>query len=51
MKESDIKELEQLHAELAASETIIQSLADEIAELKIDKQRLINQAGLCCDED
>jgi len=51
MKESDVKELEQLHAELAESQTIIQSLVDDIAELKIENQRIKNQAGSCCDED
>jgi len=51
MREDDVKEVEKLHAELAESQTIIQSLVDEIAELKLDKQRLINQAGTCCDED
>jgi len=51
MKESDVKEVEQLHAELAASETIIQSLVDDIAELKIENQRIKNQAGNGCDED
>jgi len=51
MKESDVKEVEQLHAELAASETIIQSLVDDIAELKIENQRIKNQAKNGCDED
>ena len=39
MREDDVKEVEKLHAELAVAETIIQSLTDEIAELKMDKQR------------
>ena len=51
MKESDIKELEQLHAELAESQTIIQSLTDDVIELKAENQRIKNQAGNCCDED
>jgi len=51
MKESDIKELEQLHAELAISETVIQSLVDDIAELKSENQRIKNQAKNGCDED
>ena len=51
MREDDVKEVEKLHAELAAADTIIQSLTDEIVELKTNIQRLINQAGTCCDED
>jgi len=51
MKESDLKELEQVHAELAESQTIIQSLFDDIAELKSENQRIKNQAKNGCDED
>jgi len=51
MKESDLKELEQLHAELAESQTIMQSLVDDIAELKTENQRIKNQAKNGCDED
>jgi len=52
MRENDLKELEQLHAELAEYVSEIQSLNDEIIELKIELQRVINQAGhISCDED
>ena len=51
MRENDLQEIEKLYAELAEAETIIQSLVEDLAEEKADKQRLINQAGRCCDED
>jgi len=52
MKESDVKELEQLHAERAVDETIIQSLTDEVIELKEELRRVKAQArNVCCDED
>ena len=52
MKEADLKELEQLHAEIAEYLTEIQSLNDEIAHLKVELQRAINQGNhVFCDED
>ena len=52
MRENDVKELEQLHAELAVAETINQSLTDEIIELKEEVRRVKAQArNVCCDED
>jgi len=52
MKESDVKELEQLHAELAEYLTEIHSLNDEIAHIKCELQMAINQGNsVFCDED
>lgn len=45
------KEIEQARTDLTQAKAIIQSQADRIAELEDDRQRLINQAGTCCDED
>ncbi len=52
MRESDVKEVEQLYAEIAEFESIIQTLTDDIIELKIENQKIKNQAGnVSCDED
>ncbi len=45
------QEVEQARADLAEAKTTIQSQADEIDELKENLQRVINQAGTCCDEN
>ena len=51
MKDSDLKELEQLHAELAEAYTEIQSMADDLAAKDGLIKQLKGELGQRCDED
>ena len=51
MQEQDLKELEQLHTELAEAETIIQSMADDLAAACELIKQLRGKLGKGCDED
>jgi len=46
MKDSDIKELEQLHAEMAEKDAEIQSLTDELAYMMCENRALKGQLSL-----
>ena len=46
MKENDIKELEQLHAELAEKDAEVQSLTDELAYMMCENKALKGQLAL-----
>ena len=52
MNENDLKEIEQLNATIAEYLSELQSLTDEVLELREENQRLKNQGrSVCCDED
>ncbi len=51
MRDSDLKELEQLHAELAEAESIMQSMADDLAAKNGLIKQLKGELGKGCDED
>ena len=52
MNENDLKEIEQLNATIAEYLSEIQSLTDEVLELRKENRRIKLQArNVCCDED
>ena len=51
MNENDLQEIESLYAELAEAESIIQSMADDLAAKEGLIQQLKGELGKGCDED